>query len=178
MTKTDYKKTTNGLKKRMADLKKAAKEAAKQFFKEESKALFDSNPDLQSFSWTGYTPYWMDGETPYFSAHTDYPTINGMNEEEIDDALPTPDLLCLKCNARYQPEEYVQDKGFVKNTHCKKCNVKLDNTAVKNFKKLHSAVCKFLRQFKDDDFEEMFGDHVKVTVTQKGVKIEEYTDHH
>lgn len=35
----------------------------------------------------------------------------------------------------------------------------------------------FLSAFGDDDYEQLFGDHVRVTVTPTGVTTEEYTDH-
>lgn len=36
------------------------------------------------------------------------------------------------------------------------------------------AVKKFLKEFDDDEYEIMFGDHVKVMVTRDGVEVEEY----
>ncbi len=35
-------------------------------------------------------------------------------------------------------------------------------------------VAEFLSQFDEDDLEEMFGDHAKVVVTRKGVKVQHY----
>ena len=46
----------------------------------------------------------------------------------------------------------------------------------KEHKEVYEAVHTFLQQFEDDDFEAMFGDHVQVTVTADGVKVDEY-DH-
>lgn len=47
-----------------------------------------------------------------------------------------------------------------------------DEKEAKEIEKLSKVVSKFLNQFEDDDFEKMFGDHVEVTVTRKGVKTE------
>lgn len=43
-------------------------------------------------------------------------------------------------------------------------------------KKAGKAVEKFLGNFDDDDMLSMFGDHVKVSVTKKGIEVEDY-DH-
>jgi hypothetical protein len=40
-----------------------------------------------------------------------------------------------------------------------------------------ATVKNFLAEFDDGDYEDMFGDHVKVTVTQAGTDVEEYDDH-
>jgi hypothetical protein len=49
-----------------------------------------------------------------------------------------------------------------------------DYDAVKE--RMYEDVRKFLADFDDDDLEDMFGDHCKVTVTRKGVTTEDY-DH-
>ena len=45
-------------------------------------AVFDENPKLTSFSWRQYTPSFNDGDACYFGADTDYPDINGYNEDD------------------------------------------------------------------------------------------------
>jgi hypothetical protein len=50
-----------------------------EFFKEECAALFAKNPDLKSFGWKQYCPYFNDGDACTFSAHTQDPLINGFD---------------------------------------------------------------------------------------------------
>lgn len=53
-------------------------------FKNGTKELFDENPDLESFGFGGWIPYFNDGESCEFSAHTDYPDINGESGYDIE----------------------------------------------------------------------------------------------
>lgn len=68
------------LKDRMAQLQTEYFAAAKTEFATASRGLFDANPKLESFSWTQYSPYFNDGDECTFSAHIDYPEVNGIEE--------------------------------------------------------------------------------------------------
>lgn len=63
------------LRKKRDDINKQLQEQAKTLFLESAKSVFENHPDLKSFSWTQYTPYFNDGDTCEFSAHTDDPYI-------------------------------------------------------------------------------------------------------
>lgn len=78
-SKVDVKKYAD-LRKKLKKLEEECQTIGLDFFKEESKDLFEQNPDLYSFSWTQYTPYFNDGDACEFSAHTEYPDVNGMDE--------------------------------------------------------------------------------------------------
>lgn len=95
-----------------------------------SQELFAKHPELETISWTQYTPYFMDGDTCYFSANTEYAEINGEEIEWDDDK-------------KNQMEKDVED---------------------------------FLDTLDHDTLEDLFGDHVKVTITKDGVNVEDY-DH-
>jgi hypothetical protein len=78
------------LKAAKAVIKKAktdAQKVVKQAFKEACSSLFEENPQLESFRVVMYTPWFNDGDTCEFSAHTCEPVINlrGQNTEEDDD---------------------------------------------------------------------------------------------
>jgi hypothetical protein len=57
----------------------------KDAFAEASKTLFDAHPILKSVEWQQFTPYFNDGDTCEFSAHTDYPEIEFVDGETPDD---------------------------------------------------------------------------------------------
>lgn len=69
------------LQKKIDALKAEKKSESEIAFKEESKAIFDKYPEIKSFSWTQYTPYFNDGDECTFSVHAD-PKINGYDEYE------------------------------------------------------------------------------------------------
>ena len=54
---------------------------SKQVFKDASAAIFEKYPQIESFSWTQYTPYFADGDECIFGVNSD-PSINGKDEYE------------------------------------------------------------------------------------------------
>lgn len=46
-------------------------EKIKELLKEYFENLFNQYEEIQDVSWVQYTPYFMDGDTPYFSVYTD-----------------------------------------------------------------------------------------------------------
>ena len=68
-------------KKQYKELKEEVNKVAKTAFRELADEVFENNPDLVSFSWTQYTPYFNDGETCVFSANTGYPEYTYKNSE-------------------------------------------------------------------------------------------------
>lgn len=134
---TDYA----DLKTKLAALREQMTTAAKDFFENASKQLFTENPTLKSFSWTQYTPYFNDGNECVFSAHTDYPEVNG-----------------------YDEYGYKTDG-----------DEDIEAGSLEEHKRLVALVRDLLTNIEEDDFRTMFGDHVQVTVTRKGVEVEEYS---
>jgi hypothetical protein len=96
-------------------------------FKDLTKNIFEDNPNLESFGWSQYTPYFNnDGENCTFSANTDCIYINGKSAENNPDSL-----------------------------------------------KITNEVKEFLSKFNEYFFISQFGDHAEITVTAKGVSVEE-----
>lgn len=116
------------LKDKIDSLRKEYKTAILGEFKDASGALFEQYPDLKSFGFTCFTPYFNDGDECSYRANISYPKING-DEENIYNTDP-------------------KIKGVVD----------------------------FLKQFDDQDYEDMFGDGYEITITAKGIKKTEY-DH-
>jgi hypothetical protein len=128
---------------------------AGEVFAEEAKKLFEAQPKLQSFSWTQYTPYFNDGESCYFGAHTDNLTVTDIDGNENDDISVWSINHRAAAGVDWQGNPYFPSE--------------LELAGV--------AACDFLKEFKDEDFLMMFGDHTRVTVYRDGrVETDEY-DH-
>jgi hypothetical protein len=181
------------LRKKIQDARKQMEETAKGLFTEMSAELFAENPQLVSYSWTQYTPYFNDGDECVFRCQGDYPTVQMM----VDG-----DLMGYDCNSGEftvngeevgSADEHVRkfkDMGvdeFKKNgkTYAfdKTTNtVTVDGQKIKTYderKKLFAGlekiVGKFLGAFEDEDMKTMFGDHMRVTVHSDGtIETDEY----
>ncbi len=127
-------------------LKKEYQTAAQREFTEGAAELFVAHPRLKSFGWTQYTPYFNDGDSCEFSAHTDDPYINGFNEWDDDDG----------------------EGSDGENLHDLSGSEPAAGKVVK-------AVQKFLKNFSEDYYREAFGDHIKVHVTAKKLTTDEYS---
>lgn len=153
---SELKTKLQDLKQQMADLRKNIEEQAKAFFKEAAAELFEKHPNLNSFSWTQYTPYWNDGETCEFSAHTDYFNLSMKKAAEAQ----VPGL---------EDEDYDEEEDFsawsIKRT---------PDSQLSELQRAGKDIAAFLEIFSDEDFEAMFGDHVKVKVTRDAVTTDEY----
>ena len=128
----------------IAAIQEKAKTQAKELFETVSKQLFEKHPEMESFGWKQYTPYFNDGDECRFSAHTDEPDINGIRGYEIHEAR-------TYSTGSYpaKHEELVKAKDIV---------------------------TEFLGNFYDSDLKDMFGDHVKITVSKDGIEVDDY-DH-
>jgi hypothetical protein len=68
------------IKKQIAEAKETYLKLAKDAFHEGAAELFAENPVLNKVEFTGYAPFFNDGDECTFSVHSDYPTVN----DEID----------------------------------------------------------------------------------------------
>lgn len=155
-----YKK----LKTQLAAAKREMKKTAKTTFKEQAAVVFTKNPEIVSFSWAQYTPYWNDGDTCTFSANTEYPTLTFKAKDgkvvKYDENMG--ELTEVGTAVMEDDVELAEDQ-------------QLDTEAYdKEYKKYSKAVINFLQGFEEDDLETMFGDHVEITVTPKKVTVDDY----
>lgn len=161
-------------------IKAKALNAQKKSFSTATKILFEQFPELENFSWTQYTAYWNDGSPCEFEANTESVEINGEYHcsYSIDEQLK---------NIKNKKKSKVQfEKELAEAKKKKEPDWKIDNIEAKikdlekdpvDLKKLYdmlTAVLGVLKCFNDEMLEEMFGDHVKVTVTKDGAETEEY----
>ena len=122
--------------------------------------MFEETPKLKSFAWTQYTPYFNDGDTCYFSANTDYLTINGEHE---DDATWSQEKKVISWGT------YNRDKRIYEG------RIEQDNPEYdKELSEAVDKVKKFLNLFDDKFYQDQFGDHTMVTVTPNGIDTEDY----
>jgi hypothetical protein len=184
------------LKKKIAEAKKAMETTAKSAFAEMAEEFFEENPDIITFGWTQYTPYWNDGDVCEFSAHTDYPSVTlVLDGQEITYDENSGDLTNEDGDEIKTQDDYkrmfdgmkggkisamsidgktvaIDEKGAITVDGVK---VKSHEEYSKAFDKATDKVSKFLGNFDEEDLETMFGDHMKITVNRKGkVEKEEY----
>lgn len=147
---SDVIEKISALRAKRVALNKEIEEDGKNLFLAASAEIFAANPQLVSYSWKQYTPYFNDGDSCEFSANTEYfnvkvssdPAAADEDEDEDDDEFST---WGLDKKANLSPKE-----------------------------KAGLAIGDLLELFEDDDYQMMFGDHVKVTVTVDGVEVDEY----
>jgi hypothetical protein len=114
--------------------------------------IFDAHPELESFRWTQYTPYFNDGDECSFGVNSDYVDIN--DTEETSTAEETG--FCINPEeTRWSHRKYGREP---------------------NPNKAAVAIGKLLRGLGDEALRAMFGDHVEITVTRNQVKVERF-DH-
>jgi len=143
-----------------------------KFFAEQSKALFEQFPDLKSFSWTQYTPYFNDGDTCEFGANTEYPSIklDGAKDQEAED---------------FDDEDFDDDDDYISVYNVVKTadgryidKYEAGHPDITDRKKIVAfEVKEFLMEFEDDSLKAMFGDHVRVIVHRDGTVEQEDYEH-
>ena len=83
---SDFIKEVKSIKKEINQLEETLKTKTKEAFHKGVKILFEKYPDLETFSWHQYTPYWADGDTPTFRG-PDEIFINNDSEEDLNENM-------------------------------------------------------------------------------------------
>jgi len=120
-------------------------EISKTMFSDVSKQLFEKHSVLESFGWKQYTPYFNDGDECTFSAHVEEPDINGY--DSYDDEIY---------------EKLLDYEGKPRSNFDPALQSAVDD------------VQGFLSNIDEQVLRNMFGDHVKITVSRDGVKVADY----
>jgi hypothetical protein len=186
------------LKNKIAEAKKQMEKTAKEAFTEMVTDFFEENPDLLSFGWNQYTPYWNDGDVCTFSANTDYPSVTMViDEQEITYDENSGDITNADGDEIKTQDDYKRmfegmKGGKVSGMSIDGKTVALDAKGVvtvdgekvksrdeysKAFDKATDKVSKFLGNFDEEDLETMFGDHMQITVNRKGKITKEEYEH-
>lgn len=141
MTKSVSKKVKE-FNSKVERLRKAFVKEAETLFKEATAEIFASEPKLESFSWTQYTPYFMDGDTCVFGVN-DICEINGIG-----------------CEDSYGVSEDEDSKSG-----------EVIEIAESKLEKIKSAINEIIFGIPNEYMQDLFGDHMRVTVNRNG-KIE------
>lgn len=124
--------------------------------------IFSKYPELLSFGWAQFTPYFNDGDVTLFSANTDYLMLNGEYMEESE----------------WYGETKITDWGTwnqkTKSYKGRKEHPNPDYNPV--LTEAGSEIIDFLNHFDDDFYLDKFGDHAVVTVSSAGLGISDF-DH-
>jgi len=112
------------------------------------KPLFDKYPELESFSWTQYTPYFNDGDSCDFGV-VGIDQINGWEEYDSEEWEEEVHRLEAK-NGKYRHIEGPLYPAY-------------------------QEAQKLVRSLPEDLLESILGDHIRVTVTRKSIETEEYS---
>lgn len=136
------------LKNELKTLREEIKEKSKIIFKEASAELFKQHPTLKEFSWTQYTPYFNDGDACNFGVHNDEISFTTDDGEE----------------------EYWSGGGHYSTKDGRYVHVPAGDTS---HNRAGLSALEFLHHFDKDDYEALFGDHVRVVVTKDGVTAQE-----
>ncbi len=151
------------IKEKQAEIKRLQKELqdkSTEIFLSSFKKLFEETPKLKSFAWTQYTPYFNDGDTCYFSSNTDYLIING---EDIEEASWANEKKVISWGTWNREKRVYEGR------------IEQDNPDYdKELSETVDKVKKFLSLFDDNFYQNQFGDHVMVTVTEDGFSTEDY----
>jgi len=163
------------------ELKKQVQKELQAEFNGALAELFDAYPFVKSVSFAAYTPYFNDGDTCEYSVHHDYCQFNGFDEDGDEQEGENVDVLKLSRETIYVEEpnlEYDPNyTGWESNLRRKTKHVKKPNP---DFNPLYKEAVEAFRSalaiVDDDNWMDMVGDHVKVTITREGLATDEY-DH-
>jgi hypothetical protein len=121
---------------------------AQDAFSKGAKLIFDNHPNLESFAWNQYTPYFNDGDTCYFRVSSDFESMK-INGEDVYD---------WEYDSRRDGGVGYHHPDFPDGT-------------------LASDLENLIGSFEEDTLLKIFGDHVEVTIARGGkTSVEEY-DH-
>lgn len=139
----------------VVEYKKNMKDFGKDLFSQTAKNVFEKNPNLKSFGWTQYTPYFNDGDVCEFNVHYEYNMY--INDKDLDVYGLNK---WLQPNYPYVPN--FKDYGF---------------DTMQELVSVVEDVNNVLDLFSRDDLEIIFGDHAKITAYNDGqISVDEY-DH-
>jgi len=184
MVSKSLAKRMRELNREMDKLRDQMVKESKKTFKTGIKELFNQYPDLKSFAWTQYTPYFNDGDECTFGAYTDSVYINGDTESVYPCELET--LLDHANNKEKTIKKLLKEIEDSKNDKYESSWRKEYNEAkikeieeadpdeIKDQAKMVRDIVDFLQLIDSDTLRDMFGDHVMVTVSRDGIETTEY----
>lgn len=138
--------TVASLSTELKALREQAQAKAKSLFEIGTKSIFEKHPKLESWKWSQYTPYFNDGDTCEFGVHKDVNIcFNGKEFEDVSDWT------------------FNSENEWAK-----------EAKAEQGLKEAAADISELMKALDDEDFKQMFGDHMEVTMTKDGAKAEGY----
>lgn len=170
---------TEHIKQKLAELKQDYKKTAEGMFHEGVKELFEIHPLLDSFGFTAYFPHFNDGNECRFSAYTDYPYINGYNQDDDENKFvgrSEDDYIMSESFRSREGDSFIWDKvGKWEYSNNYKDKTWIDGD--KEIDAMVKDVKEFLNSFDNDVWEDLIGNHDIVRITKDGIETEEYANH-
>lgn len=139
-------------KRAIAEAKSEADKLTKGAFQEMLKSVFEANPDLKSFTFKAYTDYFNDGDPCTYNVYTDSLKV------ELTTKFTAADC-------QYKSESNTGDYEDGTEFDGKKFVQKREPS---RYWVVQRAIKDVLANFNNDDYYEMFGDHVEVTIKKPG----------
>jgi hypothetical protein len=184
MSTKNLKQKIQDTQKKISKLKDQLSKDGGKLFKEGCKEIFKKHKDFESFSWTQYTMYWNDGDPTEFNVYSDSIYINEESEPVYIYELENTYKSLLDKEKSIQKLEK-EIKVLEKNKKDNEWKIKRNQDLIEELNNLCPEEVKkrilFLRDIDEmmnlidkDTLEEMFGDHVKVTVLKDKIKTERY----
>lgn len=161
------------------------REETQKVFGEASEQLFKEIPEIKSFQWTQYTPYFNDGDECTFGVNTDtrgITFINGMkvNLEEIYvSEIKSWDRTTNKPIKRTIAEIQKQIEDIKIEDENSWEEVTLDQLGInyERAKEIRTKLSSFLSAFPEDFMKDTFGDHAIVTLHSDWSSDDEHYEH-
>lgn len=173
------------IEKQIAKLESQRHAESLKCIKKGLKQLFVDFEDLESIGWRQYTPYWNDGDTCDFTVYNDDPDING---EEVSEWHLKTTLEQVKNEANFleaikeleeQVDQYKDNEWHSTDQYVERITdlrdlyaSKKDQARLKYELKRLLAIKKVLDSISEDEYLNIFGDHVQVLVTKDGWRTE------
>lgn len=119
--------------------------------------IFDRYPDVESFTWAQYTPYFNDGDECIFAANSQYASVN-VNDTQIYDQPYINDTILNMYKLIWDSDK---KERITNPNYDTRFDVYYDIEAL-------------LTDIGDDFLLRCFGDHVEITVSREGIETKEY----
>jgi hypothetical protein len=184
MSTKNLKQKIEDTQKKISKLQSQLEKDGEKLFKEGCKEIFKKNKDFESFSWPQYTMYWNDGDPTEFHVYSDMIYIN--EEEESVYVYELENTYKSLLNKEKSIKDLEKEiKKLESNKKDNEWKIKRNKDLIEELNTLNlEEVEKRLNFLKDIEeimsvvdkstFENMFGDHVKVTVFKDQIKTETY----
>jgi hypothetical protein len=161
--------------------KQALVEQLREEFPVMFKELFEQSEIIKSIGWTQYSPYFNDGDECTFSANTDELYVNGEHEDYdgidwlspynygklvTEEDMINNDMLAEKTDRSWYKGKQIGQEGLVINPDY---NEKESN--------IYNQFVDILTSIPDEFLEDLFGNHVQVTINSDGTISVDGYDH-